>query len=91
MSFSPIEKLLKNAILRGDDKGYYGIFLQGNILYFLLLIECLQRDLLIVKIKEKNKQRVTQESKMGISEEIMNQKNKKHFIKDRKEENSLCL
>ena len=30
-------------------------------------------------IKERNKQKVTQESKIEISEEIMNQINKKHF------------
>ena len=42
-------------------------------------------------IKEKNKQRVAQESKMEISEEIMNQINKKHFIKDRKEKKLFML
>ena len=35
-------------------------------------------------IKERNKQKVTQESKIEISEEIMNQINKKHFYSRQK-------
>ena len=35
-------------------------------------------------IKERNKQKVTQESKIEISEEIMNQINKKHFYSKQK-------
>ena len=35
-------------------------------------------------IKERNKQKVTQESKIDISEEIMNQINKKHFYSRQK-------
>ena len=35
-------------------------------------------------IKERNKQKVTQESKIKISEEIINQKNKKHFYSRQK-------
>ena len=62
------------------------IFLQGNTsgISSQLLIKNLQRSLLIIPSRKKNKQKVTQESKIEISEEIMNQINKKHFYSKQK-------
>ena len=56
------------------------IFHQGNILAILsTLNQELAKKFIDHSIKERNKQRVTKESKLEISEEIMNQINKKHF------------
>ena len=61
------------------------IFHQGNIfgIFSQLLIKN-NEEFIDHSIKERNKQKVTQESKIEISEEIMNQINKKHFYSRQK-------
>ena len=62
------------------------IFLQGNTsgISSQLLIKNLQRSLLIIPSRKETSKKVTQESKIEISEEIMNQINKKHFYSKQK-------
>ena len=62
------------------------IFLQGNTsgILFSTLNQELAEKFIDHSIKERNKQKVTQESKIEISEEIMNQINKKHFYSRQK-------
>ena len=59
---------------------------QGNIFVWYLLNSKsrVSRKFIDHSIKERNKQKVTQESKIEISEEIMNQINKKHFYSRQK-------
>ena len=77
---------------------YFPNYDESNILprkYFWDIFSTLNQELaekfIDHFIKERKKQKVTQESKIEISEEIMNQINKKHFSQNKKEEHSQCL
>ena len=62
------------------------MFLQGNIFgdIFSTLNQELAEKFIVRVIKERNKQKVTQISKIEISAEIMDQINKKHFYSRQK-------